>query len=498
MQKNPDPHRRMPSIRRSLVLSLARQYTNVLFAIPTVVVLSRLLTPAQVGVYSVGAATVGLVHMLRDFGVSEYLVQAHELDNAVARSAFTINLCIAWALATIVFFASPWIGDFYHEPGLALVLQVLSINFLLLPFGSTVNALLKRSMQFGILYQINLGELCVRTGTTLVLAWLGFGYMSPAWGSAAGVGANVLGCSLLGREYRVRGLSLTHWKAVTRFGVQQTIGDIMNRLGGSAPDFVIGRVLSFAGVGLYSRGYGLINMFQDNVLGAIGAVAFPAFAHSHRSADDVDELYYKSVTFVTGIALPFAAFSSLMALPIIRIMFGPQWDGAVPILQLLAAAAFVVFLVPLFAQMFTAIGKVKISTIVTTIIQALRIGIIIPAAFYGLEAVAASQILVSAFSVAIRFLAFRKYTDITGRGLLRAILPSLGVTAATMVFPALIYELIPPTDSNLWAPFVLAVFGAGAGWLIGARILQHPLWSELLNALGRVYRRPRSVRDDAN
>lgn len=496
IQKSLGPPPRSPSIRRSLVLSFAKQYTNLLFALPTVIILSRLLTPAQVGVYSVAAATITLVQMLRDFGVSQYLVQAHDLDDSVARSAFTVNLCIAWVLAIIIFLASPWIGDFYREPGLALVLQVLSINFALVPFGSTVNALLTRSMQFGILYRINLGELVIRTSATLTLAVLGFGYMSPAWGSVAGVAANVLGCTFWGRAYRIRGLSLAHWRAVTRFGLQQLVGDIMNKVGFYAPDFVIGRVLTFVDVGLYSRGYGLLNMFQNNVMGAIGAVAFPAFAQSHHGATGVDKLYLKAQTFITGISLPFAAFAALMAFPIIRIMFGPQWDMAVPILRLLAIAMCFGMLLPQFGQFFVAIGKVKVSTGITTITQVFRVGVLIPAAFYGLEAAAASQILVAVFAVAIRYAAFRRYTAITGRDIIRSLMPSLGVALATMALPLALYAAMPPSPGNLWASLILGILSGGAGWLISVRFLQHPLWSEMSKVIGRVYQWRRSKRND--
>lgn len=489
MQKFREPRSRPPSVRRSLVLSFARQYTNLLFSIPTVMILSRLLTPAQIGVYSVAVATVALVHMLRDFGVSEYLVQERDVNDAVARSAFTINLCIAWTLAVILFASSPWIGAFYDEPGLSLVLQVLSINFILLPFGSTVNALLTRSMQFSILYRINLGQQIAQSGTTVALAFLGYGYMSPAWGSVSGMGATVLGCLVWGHAYRIRGLGLTHWRSVSRFGLQKTFGDIMNRSGFYAPDFIIGRILGFADVGLYSRGYGLINIFQQNVIGAIGAVAFPAFARSHRSTNDVHRLYLKSLTFITGVALPFAAFSALMAYPIMRAMFGPQWDAAVPILRLLAISAFIGMLAPQFGQFFTAVGRVGVVTSTTTIIQVFRIAILIPAAFHSLDAVAASQIAVSVVAVSLKYGLLRRYTTISLRGLLHALMPSLGVTSITMLAPVLVYGLMPPSDDNLWWPLALGGVGAAVAWLMGVWMLRHPLWFEVTNIADRIHRR---------
>lgn len=488
MKDQPLPHSKSPSVRRSLVLSFARNYTNLVFSLGSVMVLSRLLTPAEVGIYSVAVATTTVIQMLRDFGVSEYLVQEKELNDAVARSAFTVNLIMAWSLAVIVFFSSPWIATFYKEPGLRLVLEVLSINFILLPFGSTVNALLIRSMQFGTLYKINLGWLIARTGTTLTLAFLGQGYMSLAWGSVAGMAATVLGCFAWGRAYRIRGLGLTHWRSVTRFGMQQTVNGIVSQLGGFAPDFVIGRILGFADVGLFSRGQGLINLFSTKVASAIGAVSFPAYARRHHGSQDAHRFYLKTLTFVTGIALPFSVFAALMAFPIIHVMFGHQWYKAVPILRLLAVAMFINYLTPQFVQFFTATGRVRIVTGMTVLVQALRVGILIPAAFYSLEAVAASQVVVAVVSTSIQCGLLRRYATITFRDLMSALSPSLGLAVATALVPAVVFVLMPSSGTDLWLSLAFSVIGGGAGWLIAAWMLKHPLWFELMNAMNRAYR----------
>lgn len=456
-------------------------------------ILSRLLTPAQVGVYSVAVATTTVIQMLRDFGVSEYLVQEKNLTDEVARSAFTINLIVAWALAVVVFASSPWVARFYREPGLSLVLQVLSINFILLPFGSTVHAMLLRSMQFGILYKINLGRLFIQNGSTLALAALGYGYMSPAWGAVGGMATTVLGCFVWGRAYRIRGLSLSHWRKVTRFGMQQTFNDIVRQLGYYAPDFVIGRTLGFAPVGFYSRGYGLINLFRARVLTAIAAVSFPAFARSHHGKQDAHRLYLKALTYITGIALPFAVFAAIMAFPILRIMFGSQWDRAVPILRLLAAAMFIEMLAPQFRQFFVAIGKVGVVTRSTTAIELFRVAVLVPASFYGLEAAAASQILVAVLAVTIKYRLLHRHAGITGHDLLNALWPSMGLAAASALVPTLVYAFMPDSSgADLWLSLVSAGAGAGAGWLSGSWLLKHPLWSEMTAVIDR-YRRRRSV-----
>jgi hypothetical protein len=116
------------------------------------------------------------------------------------------------------------------------------------------------------------------------------------------------------------------------------------------------------------------------------------------------------------------------------------------------------------------------------------VGLLIPAAFYSLEAAAASQIVVAVFSTSIQCALLRRYTAITLPDMLRALSPSLGLTVATALIPAVIFVLMPPTGAELWLSLTLAVVGGGAGWLIAAWILKHPLWFEVVHVTGRLYR----------
>ncbi|ROO33062.1 polysaccharide biosynthesis protein [Salinisphaera orenii YIM 95161] len=473
----------MPSIRRSLVLSFAQKYTTLLISLPTIMVLSRLLTPAQVGVYSVAVAFVNIVQMLRDFGTSEYLVQVRELDDATARSAFTVTFVIAWALGVALFLCSPLIASFFNEEGLRLVLEVMSINFFLLPFGSTINALLMRSMQFGIRYRIATTAQLAQSAVTLTLAWLGYGYMSPAWGSVAGMVVNVLGCLSWGRDYRIRGVGLAHWRPVASFGVQKTFGSIVNRVGMSAPDFIIGRMLGFAEAGLFSRGNGLVRMFRENIIGAIGSVAFSAFSQRHRDDERPGDLFLKSITFVTCISWPFFAFSALMAFPVMRIMFGDQWDATVPILQFLAIAGLINTSLSHNSELLTATGRIGVATTRITVLQSVRVAAMIAAAFYSLNAVAAVQVPVALFGFVYTANALVRYSGITWRDLFRALAPTIPVTIATMIIPALVYLLDTPSGDNLWSPLLGSMAGAAFGWLLGIWLAKHPVWFELRDFL---------------
>jgi len=384
-----------------------------------------------------------------------------------------------------VFFSSHAVGVFYREPGVARVLEVVAASFFLIPFGSTIRALLRRNMAFGKLYMIQTTESLIRSTAAITLAFSGFGYMSLAWASLLSMAASVVACGFWGARYRVRGVSLAHWREVTRFGIARATGDVAAQIGMRSSDIIIGRVLGMAAAGLYSRGYGLINMFRENVVGAVNAVAFSTFAERHRGKARPDEAFLQSLTLLTAVSWPFFLFAVLMAFPIMRIMFGSQWDAAVPLLQWLAAAAMVGTLIFQCNYFFTAIGRVGVATRNEVVFQSVRVGIVLVAAYQSIEMVAAAQVLVYVIAVGIYYRDLSRIAQISMSRLAQALVPSVLVTVAAGIGPGSVFILDRPSADNLWTPLLLSGASALVGWVIGVYAVRHPLASEITRLVTR-------------
>ena len=82
----------MASVKRALAWSFTTQYSQMILGFITSVILARLLTPAEIGVFSVAMVVVGFASLLRDFGVSEYLVQEKDLTDTKIQTAYTFNI----------------------------------------------------------------------------------------------------------------------------------------------------------------------------------------------------------------------------------------------------------------------------------------------------------------------------------------------------------------------------------------------------------------------
>lgn len=475
------------SVRKSLFFSLAQKYTTFVFSFASIVIVSRLLTPQEIGVFSVAVGLTTLANLLRTFGISDYLVQEKHLTEGTIRTSFTVNLIFAWLLAVIIFLVSSPVGAFFGDPGVGQVLRVMSGTFVLVPFGITAMAMLRRDMAFGVLYKINTSSNIVSSLSTIGLAYAGFSYMSMAWASLASMAVMVFGCAIWAPEYRVRGTSLSGWRQILPFGAKMTLSDVATQLGQQSANLVVGKMLGLADAGFYSRGYGPVNMFRDKVVTAISAVAYPAFAAEHRETGTAPQLFRRSLVYLTGISWPFFAFSAMMALPMVRLMFGNQWDAAVPLMRWLCCAAIVGTLIYQCNQFFVAVGRVGAATVVEIQYQLVRVGLAMIAALWSVEAVAASQILVYVVAAVLYYRKISDFGELKVRKCAKALVPSAIATLGSSVVPALVLFWPDFLARHLVSGLGAAVFGAAAGWLLAVLAAKHPLVEEMRRVMGRMH-----------
>lgn len=363
----------MANVTKSLAISLAESYIIIILQLGTFVLIARFLTPNEIGLYSVSVAVTGIVHLLRDFGVGSYLIQEKEITNERIRTAFTITLMISIFFFALFQFASPMVADFYRDERMIFVLRMLSINFLIIPFNSTTIAILRRNMGFEILIWFNLSAAVVGTTTVLMLAFLGFGYMSLVWSAIASTVTTCLAGLIYRRsEFWLRP-TLKEWRRVFYFGSRVTFTNALTHIAININDLVISRVLGFSAVALLSRAQGVMNLFHRDVMSAIRNVAYPVFAQAHRQGSNLDQIHSRSVAAITAFAWPFYGFLAIYSLESLRLLFGPQWDAAAPLVPVFCLAGAIAALWSLALQAITAAGRIDLTTRAELMIQPLRI-----------------------------------------------------------------------------------------------------------------------------
>ncbi|MDC8756854.1 oligosaccharide flippase family protein [Janthinobacterium fluminis] len=468
----------MNATRTSLLFSFAEKYTVLLLGIGASMVLSRVLTPAEIGVYSVGAVLVGVAQVVRDFGVGQYLIQEKVLTMEKIRAALATSVVVAWLLAALAWLGAPLLAHFYREPRLETVLQLLSLNFLLIPFSALTLPFLRRQMRFSALYAINTSNSVVNLLVAVSLALLGWSYLSLAWAAVAGTVAALL-VSLWVRPRELPWLpGLKGVRAVLAFGALSTGGGVVDEAGVAAPELIVGKMIDVAAVAIFSKAQGMLAVFNQAVTSAISPVLFPLFAAQARGGGDVRLAYLSTVSYMTALAWPFFLFVGLMALPMVDLLYGAQWHAAVPLIRIMCFSSALYSMFSMARYLFVATGHVKAQAQIDAVAVPLRVGAVVLAAPFGLAWVAGAVVLGALARCWITGRYLRVLADVGAAATLRAVRKSLGLSVLSGLAPSLVLLALPPGPGQLLLPLGLAGAGALLGWLGGVLLLKHEIAAE--------------------
>jgi O-antigen/teichoic acid export membrane protein len=468
----------MADLRRSLVINFFSSSGAALLQFIVSVVLARILSPSEIGVYSMTVVFVNLAHVFRDFGVSSYLQREKDLTPDKLRSATGVVFSTSWLIATILFLASSWIGRWFHEPQIVPVMRVLAIGFFFIPFGSVTNALLARNFEAekeAVLYAAGTLSYCV---TCIVLAKLGFGSMALAYANLA----NILACALACIPMRPKNLpwlpSFRHWRGVAHFGAGSLLSSCATALNNAIPDILLGKMGSARQVGLLSRANGTVTIFAYVAGSTVSYGAVSYLAQAYHRGDSLVPVLTRATALLTGVGWAALALTTVLGRDVILALYGPTWLESVPAILPLSLAASIVMAFHYIPMAVTAIGRPYLSAVPTTISVATRIGFGVLLFDGSLDHFAWALCLATMATAPIIAAQQRRHFGYTAGAMLRALAPSAIVALGTALAGWLMALLLPASLRSL-ARLLIMALPLALCWYALLRLTRHELVEEV-------------------
>lgn len=470
----------MKSLRRSLAWSFAESYAGMAAQFIATVIIARLITPAELGIFSVATMLAALASVIRDFGVGEYLIQEKNLDNQKIRAAIAMSFIMSWSMALLMLLGRGPAVAFYHEPGVGQVMLVQALNFFLIPFGAVTISYLRREMQFDKLFWVNTSSTVIGSVAGVLLAWQGYSYMSMAWGGFVSVSVYVLLTLAFRPPSLPRLPGFRGLRAAFTFGWYVSGVYIGGQVGKSMPDLIIGRVLNFSAVGIFGRAVGLIEIFNRSVLRSILPVILPYYAEQLRKGENLRESYQATIVNLTAVAWPFFAVIGILAYPTIDLLYGKQWIAAAPLVGILCLAAAVDATFSMAGEILIASGEAKSALWLQVGTQLIRAVIILFLAQFGLETISWGILVASLAGGGLTHMATRDLLNMKAASFLKHCLPGLLITIVVAV-PVYAGDYML---RGFGAPSVARLMGNGILsliiWTAIIFVSRHPLHQELI------------------
>jgi len=469
----------------SLIYSFLEKNASLLVNVASTIVLSRLLTPIETGIFSVAAAFINISQFLRDFGVTNYIIQEEHLTDQRLRSAMGLSMSMGFALFLIFLSSSGAVSAFFGEPQLKSVISILSMNFLVVAVASIGTARLSRIMNYRTVSLINFASTVTFSAVSITLATAGYGAVSIAWASFLGVVAVILGQIVAMRRDVFIRPSLAGWRPLIRFGSFASGNGMLTTLIQRGPDILIGRLMGFADAGLFSRGNSLVTLFESALLSSVRPVVANGLAVIRRQGRPLDAPLLQCYSYLSAVAWPFLSVLGLLAHPIILIMFGDQWTSSIPPARWLCLAALFGTLTNIAAMALTSVGAMRTLFFFQCLSASFGVLAVTVGCFIGLQAVAMGMVAASALSAMVSLHKVKTTFGVPILAILRSMAKSAAVTVATSVPPALVLVYWGFGHTHLWAPTLVATAGAATAWMLAVWMVGHPLGRELIRVVAR-------------
>ncbi|MGD9862003.1 MAG: lipopolysaccharide biosynthesis protein [Pseudodonghicola sp.] len=469
-------------VRRSFAYAFADKSAGALLAVLTMAIVSRLLTPAEVGLFMIASSLVILIEAFRDFGVAAFLIQEPELTPEVTRSAVTVISLMSLGLGLAIYLGADLLGGLYDNAELAGLIRIAALAFVVAPVSNPLLALLRREMNFAAVARISIAAGLVNATTTIGLAAAGYGAFSFVWGSVLAACTNAVGALICRPQWWIFRPSLQHWRRVVPFGAWSSVITILGMLLDAMPRLILGRFIGFSAVGLFARAVSLMQLPDRVLLSAVQPVILPALSARARNAQGMVEPYLLGLSHISALQWPALLGLALLADPIVRLLLGPQWLEVVPLLRIVALSGVALFPVYLAYPVLVAVGRVREMALVSAITLPVSIAVILTAAQISLTAVAWSLFVINPLQAAVMLYFVRRYVPFGWAELTRVLRRSLAVTLAAGAGPGLaILGFGVALDG--WQT-ALAIAGSAAGWVAGLIMTRHPIAAELSGIAG--------------
>lgn len=468
----------MANLRRSLIINFFSTSGSTVLKFAVSVILARMLSPSEIGVYSMTLVFVNFAHVFRDFGVTQYLQREAELTPDKIRSATGVVYTTSWVIALSLYLASDALGDWFAEPEIVPVMRVLALGFVLIPFGSITSALLVREFaaeKQAIVNAVGTISFCV---SCLLLAKLGFGSMSLAWANLINIAACVIAYIPL-RPAKLPWLpSLAHWRSVVHFGAGSLLANMAGAINNSIPDILLGKLGSASQVGLLSRANSTVQIFLLVAGSTVNYGAISYLAQIFHRGESLVPMLTRATVLLTGIGWAALILTAVLGEDIVTALYGPTWVTAVPAIAPLALAAAVSMMSHYIPPAVLAIGRPYLSALPTLGSLAARIafGVLM----YDGSLVRFAWALCAATIVTMPLVLYiqHRYFGLGLRHLLRALAPSAVVALGTGAAALLLQAAVPASIAPLLRLLIMAL-PLAAVWYLLLRLTRHELVDEV-------------------
>ncbi len=301
------------------------------------IVMVRLLDPAIYGMAGLATTFINFIGLVSFQHIITHVLQVRGDGEVNYHQHFTAGIVVNGALFLLTNLIAVGIQFTPNYSKLQSLLHVLSLTFLLsVPVDMRVK-MLERDHNWTRLRMLQMGSIIVSIIAAVSMALAG-----------AGVFALIVP-GLLASMVFVTDLFLytgwrPHWqwryddyREALRFGLNRAGSNALNGGRNLLQNMLITQQFQFSALGVFGRAEGLANLFCGRIAQEAANALYPVITRAEARSERFQRISGLVLQSVVWVVVPIAAFLSLEADNIVRLLFGQKWIEVIPLVPLAMA-----------------------------------------------------------------------------------------------------------------------------------------------------------------
>ncbi len=386
----------------------ARVMTPLIF-----VVLARLLTPSDYGVFAMAGFVISFATVFWQAGLAKTLIQKHDNINSSANIVFWTNLIIAVLLYAIIFVSSRSIAIIFKDLRIEAVLKVTSLVIPITSMCSVQTALFQKVLNFKILFWTTIITTGLPAFASIPLAYHGYGYWALVVGSIVGNIAQLIVLWVSsdwrpGLEY-----SIAIAKEMFSFGAWVMGEDILVYINTWIDSIILGIYLGSYDLGLYRTGTQLVILIFGVLIQPVLPVLYSSFSRIKQDSEKVKNMLLKATKMIVLYTLPASLGLYIVAKPISSIILGQKWHGVENVIAICAIASCLTSLITANSEAYRATGRPEVNTKLQLITLIICLPCYIWAGSHGLHIFLIMRLFVAAIILLVQLYFMYVFLDVS-------------------------------------------------------------------------------------
>ena len=443
------------------------------------VVMARLLTPADYGLVGMLAIFLAVSQSLVDSGFSQALIRKQDRTETDNSTVFYFNIAVGLVLYGLLFLSAPLVAGFYRTPELEPVMRVLCLGVVFNSLAVVQRALLTVRIDFKTQAKASLSGAVLSGVAGIWMASSGCGVWAIVAQQLLNLGVNTLLLWVFSGWRPRRTYSWSSFRGLFSFGSKMLASGLLDVAYRNIYLIAIGRLFTATNLGYYTRAHQFAEFPSSNLTGILQRVTYPVLCEIQDDDARLAPAYRRFLRVSAFLIFPLMSGLAAVAEPLVLLLLKEQWLFAATLLQILCLAMMWYPVHAINLNLLQVKGRSDLFLRLEIIKKALGVGVLCVTVPLGLVPMCVGQIATSFLSLVIN-------TYYTGRLIRVGFLRQMGDLLPTLLLSLGMGVAVYIAIQRLSSPGMQLCAGIPLGillYLVAARLLRFPELGEVLALL---------------